>query len=260
MSAASRVLAAGADLAAAIHAEWLKLRSARFTWIAVLASVLLAVAACAVIGLSVAASSANGYDIVASAPQTAADAFAFAQLPLVIVAMLVTTGEYTGGAIRLTLRATPQRGRVLAAKSVTAAAFGFVSGAVLAVIATLVAAVTLGDAAVDATTGEAARTTFGAGGYLALVSVLAVAVGTLLRGTLMSILVLAVLLLAAPTLAEFGNTEWLATARDYLPSTAGAALTSPSGGYGADLALAVLGVWALASQLVAYAAFWARDA
>ena len=87
------------------------------------------------------------------------------------------------------------------------------------------------------------------------------AVGTLLRGTLVSILVLAVLLLAAPTLAEFGNTEWLATARDYLPSTAGAILTSPNGGdYGARLALAVLSAWALAAQLVAYAAFWARDA
>lgn len=246
---------------AAISAEWTKLRSARFTWLALGCSLLLMVGACTIIGLSVAASSANGYDLIASAPQTAAEAAIFAQLPLVIAAVVAVTGEYSTGAIRLTLRATPLRGQVLLAKSVLAAAFGCLAGVVLTLAGMAVATVALGEAASAATLENVVWTAAGTGASLALVSVVAVGIGTLLRSTLVSILALSFLLLAAPTLTELGTGGWLATVRDYLPSTAGELLSSPGAdGYGPGLAALVLIAWVLVAQLLAYAALWLRDA
>ena len=45
-----------------------------------------------------------------------------------VVAALFVTAEYRRGLIRLTFAATPSRGRVLAAKSVVVAAVGFIVG------------------------------------------------------------------------------------------------------------------------------------
>ncbi|WP_432486006.1 ABC transporter permease [Kineococcus esterisolvens] len=261
MSTTTSLTTAAQSVVAATSAEWVKLRSTRFPWLALGASLLLMAGACAVIGLSVAASAANGYDLIASAPQTAADAATFAQLPLIIVAILVITGEYGSGAIRLTLRATPLRGQVLLAKSLLAAAVAFLAGAALAVVGMVVAVLALGDAASTTGMDEYVRTAAGAGGYLAVVAVIAVGIGTVLRSTLVTILVLSLVLLAAPTLTELGSANWLDAVRDYLPSTAGEVLTSPSGGgYGVRVAAAVLALWATVSQLVGYAALWLRDA
>ncbi len=58
-------------------------------------------------------------------------------LAVVVVAALFVTAEYRRGLIRLTLAATPSRGRVLAAKSVVVAAVGFTVGLVGAGIAVL---------------------------------------------------------------------------------------------------------------------------
>ena len=58
-------------------------------------------------------------------------------LAIVVVAALFVTAEYRRGLIRLTLAATPSRGRVLAAKSVVVALVGFIVGLLGAGIAVL---------------------------------------------------------------------------------------------------------------------------
>ncbi|MVA76143.1 ABC transporter permease subunit [Auraticoccus sp. F435] len=252
--------AALASTSAAASAEWIKLRSLRFTWFALLGAAALTVVFAVVVAASISASAANGYDVTASAAALAAQAVTVGQLPVLMVAVTVVTGEYADASIRLSLRQTPLRGQLLLAKTLVAAAAGFCAGVPLAVAGMVAARVVLGTA--DTTSwDEAWRTVLGIGGYLALVSALVLGIGAITRSTIVSVLVSLLLLLAAPLLAQMTRAGWLEAATTYLPSTAGTALTSPEGGaYGAGAALAVLAVWVLLAQLGGYVALWLRDA
>src|SRR5262249_58226305 len=56
-------------------------------------------------------------------------------IAVVVVAAMFFTAEYRRGLIRTTLAATPNRGRVLAAKAVVVASIAFLAGLVASVIA-----------------------------------------------------------------------------------------------------------------------------
>ncbi|GAB3451563.1 hypothetical protein GCM10027570_28520 [Streptomonospora sediminis] len=95
-------------------------------------------------------------------------------------AMLLITSEYSTGEIRSTLRARPGRGTVVAAKCVVSAVCGAVLGAVAGAGAALVTRLVLGGnlaAAPEPYLEVALR----AGALMAVVGVLVVAAGTLLR-------------------------------------------------------------------------------
>ena len=105
-------------------------------------------------------------------------------IALVVVAGLFVTAEYRRGLIRLTFAATPARGRVLAAKSVVVAAAGFAAGLLGAAIAVLAGhAVTLGRGhVVFPISGAAeAREIIGTAVLAASASVLALAIGVIVR-------------------------------------------------------------------------------
>lgn len=247
-------------LIAAVHAEWIKLRTVRSTWWALACSATLMVVVSAVVAMSVAASAANGYDVSRSAARAAVGGVLPAQLPLVALAALTVTGEYAGGAIGATLCGIPLRGRMLLAKTLVAAGLSGAAGLVLAVLGSAVAAAFLGGHGAFIPS-EVSRAAIGAAGYLVLLSVLVVGAGTALRSTAGALLGVLVLLLAVPTVLEVSGVAWLIDMRDYLPSTAGDALMSgPPQPYGAWAALLVLAVWAMVAQLVGYAVLWHRDA
>jgi ABC-type transport system involved in multi-copper enzyme maturation permease subunit len=115
--------------------------------------------------------------------QSLAGIFAGLIAVVVVAAMFVTT-EYRRGLIRLTLAATPRRGRVLAAKAIVAGAVAFVAG-----LAASVLCVTLG---VPRQRAEGlyilpvsglteARVFLGTAAMVGLAAVLAVALGSILR-------------------------------------------------------------------------------
>ena len=152
------------------------------------------------------------------------------------------------------------RGQLLLAKSATVAVVGFVSGGLLTVISTVIAALMLGESD-SVTAAELVRTPFAAGLYLALAGVLVLGVGAILRSTVVAILVSLLLILAAPTLTELSSADWLESASTFLPSTAGEVWMSPDGGaYGQGVAALILIVWAVLAQLVGYLCLWLRDA
>ncbi len=260
MTMITSLRAALPQVVAAGHAEWIKLRSLRFTRFAVLGSVVLMILFAMILSGSIAASAANGYDLTASAAAIAADATTVGQLPLLMITITVITTEYASQAIRLSLRGTPLRGQLLLAKTAVTALLAFVTGVVLAAAGMITATALLGEAN-SATLGEAVRSALGIGGYLALVSILMVGVGAITRSTIVSILIALLLLLAVPVLAQASSAEWLQDLRTYLPSTAGKIMMSPDGGdYGVGVAVAILAVWALLAQLGAYVTLWLRDA
>jgi len=105
-------------------------------------------------------------------------------IPLIVVAAMFITAEYRRGLIRLTLAATPSRGRVLAAKAVVVAVAGFIAGLLGACIAVL------GGEAITRARGyyafpvsgmTEARVIVGTAVLAAFASVLALAIGTIVR-------------------------------------------------------------------------------
>ncbi|GAB2601072.1 hypothetical protein GCM10027168_37840 [Streptomyces capparidis] len=125
------------------------------------------------------------------------------QLCVVTLGVLVVTSEYSTGMIRTTLTACPKRGRMLTAKALVFTTVALVLSTASAGLVALVnyaqfdgrdatpdyvVADELGRPdfvahAAEATTGEIVRATLGVGLYMALLGLLSLAVGVLLRHT-----------------------------------------------------------------------------
>lgn len=156
-------------------------------------------------------------------------------LAVVVVAALFIAAEYRRGLIRLTLAATPSRGRVLAAKSVVVAVAGFVTGLAGAAVAVLVGhALTVagGHYAFPVPGAVEARVIVGTGVLAAFASVLALAIGTIVRRSAATVVVVIVVIVVPYFLAEFaavplGAGNWLLR---LLPA-AGFALQQPYPAY-----------------------------
>jgi ABC-type transport system involved in multi-copper enzyme maturation permease subunit len=105
-------------------------------------------------------------------------------IAVVVVGAMFFTAEYRRGLIRTTLAADPRRGRVLAAKAVVAAAIAFAAGLVAAILAISIGLPrqrNQGSYVLPVSTLTEVRVIVGAAAMVALVAVLAVAIGAMLR-------------------------------------------------------------------------------
>ncbi|HEX3387754.1 MAG TPA: ABC transporter permease subunit [Streptosporangiaceae bacterium] len=143
---------------------------------------------------------------------------AFAGLiAVVVVAVMFITAEYRRGLIRTTLAASPQRGRVLAAKSIVAGAVSFVAGLAAAAVAVPLAlrlARGKGFYVLPVTALTEVRVIVGTAALLAVAAVLAVAVGTLLRRsaaavTASIVVIIVPYVLGTADVLPLGAEQWL---------------------------------------------------
>ena len=143
---------------------------------------------------------------------------AFAGLiAIIVVSGMFITAEYRRGLIRTTLAASPRRGRVLAAKAVVIGAVAFVAGLVAAAVALPLAnhlAYNPGTYVLPVSSLTKLRLIVGTAALFAVVAVLALAVGTLLRrsaATVTTVIVAIVLpyILAVASVLPAGAAEWL---------------------------------------------------
>jgi hypothetical protein len=105
-------------------------------------------------------------------------------IPLIVVGAMFITAEYRRGLIRVSLTASPRRGRLLAAKAVVIAAVSFVTGMIAATLAVAVGTRILARTGVPLWPVPAltlARMLAGTGALLAVAAMLALAIGTILR-------------------------------------------------------------------------------
>ena len=202
-------------------------------------------------------------------------------IAVAVVGAMFMTAEYRRGLIRVTLAATPRRGRVLAAKAVVIAAVTFAVG-----LASSAIVVTLGQRVlrdhgvyvwpVTALTG--ARVIVGTAAVLAVASVLALAIGTILRrgagavAAVIVIIVLPYLLTVTTPLLPAGPTDWLARVtpaaafavqQTLIPYPQVANVYTPSAGYYPLAPWAGFGVlcaWAAAALALAVYLLHRRDA
>lgn len=165
--------------------------------------------------------------------------FQLGQLAICVLGVLVVTGEYSSGTIRASLLAVPTRTPMLAAKAAVFAMLTFVVGELTAIPTFFLGAAILHSRApVSITDPGVLRAVIGAGMYLAVLAIFAVAIGALVRhtagaitGIIGFVLVLSPLTQLIP--GSIGN-----HIHDYLPSEAGSLIASPRQGTG-DL----LGPW-----------------
>lgn len=249
-----------------LRSEWAKLWSLRSTWITLGLALLFLVA----FGLIAAFQFRSRINSGRPMDRDFADATAltlslfgtnFAQLALGVLGVLVAAGEYSTGMIRSTLAAVPRRLPVLWSKATVFGLIALLLGTVgvfavfladSGILSDTRAAMTLSDTGV-------VRSLLGAGFYLALVGVIGVALGALLRSVAGGISVLVASLMLIPGLVSLLPTSWQSHISPYLPSNAGEAMfalhhdtttLSPGAGLAVFLLWTVLALTGAAVRLV----------
>lgn len=214
-----------------LASEWTKLRSIRSTYWCILAAIVLG------IGLGALISAANAHAYPQMSPQdrltfdptslSTAGLF-FSQLALGVLAILAMSAEYSTGTIRTTLCAVPQRGYVLAAKSLLIAVVAVVVTVVTAFSAFFIGQeifkghnlnVSLSDPGV-------LRAVLGTALYMGALMLFALGLATIIRHTAGAITTLVGVVFVLPAVSNAFPKSWQHDLARYFPANAGGAITS----------------------------------
>jgi hypothetical protein len=245
--------------------EWLKIRSVRSTaWT-------LLVFAAGMIGLAILVLSQVHWAKWSPADRASFDptengfaGLALGQLAVGVLGVLAVTSEFSSGMIRATFAAAPRRPVVLAGKAAVLAAVALVAGEILAFAAFAAGQLALRGPAPHATLGQPGvlRAVLMAGAYPALIGLIGLGLGALIRHTAGAICAVAGILFVLPLIVLPMGESIQHAVDKYLPMViAENSLTavkpvahslSPGAGFGllclyAVAALAV-GGWALARR------------
>jgi ABC-2 type transport system permease protein len=251
-----------------IRSEWIKLRSLRST---VWSYAIVVVGSLAVAGLlawtfnfSEQTPPAEMHnDIVV---QTVTFGIYIAQLVVAVLGVLVVSGEYSTGMIRSTLTAVPKRLPALAAKAVVLFVATFVVGLLSVFGGLLIALPILAGYDIHADFGD--TTLLGnlvlAALYLALVSLFALGLGTVLRSSAGGIAATLGIILLLPTIVSaiigFTQAQWAMDVSPYLFATAGTGIFSPGGELSQGENLLVVLAWVAVSLIAGAVLLKRRDA
>ncbi|WP_282702459.1 ABC transporter permease [Streptomyces sp. CC219B] len=192
----------------AIASEWTKIKSVRSTMWTLGVFVLLVVG----IGLGAAAliaANASESDLASENPLS----FGFfglllGTMPIITLGVLTTASEYGTGMIRTTMTACPSRGRVLAAKSIVFFTVAFVVTLVSALLVAL-ADVAMLDGAREPSNEEWLKGTVGISLYIALLGLLSLVIGSVIRHSAGAITIMIGVVLAPLVVALFMFSESL---------------------------------------------------
>lgn len=252
----------------ALASEWSKLRTTRAApW-------MLALVVALSVGIGALVANAQTSSVGLDATKTALIGLDFGQAVVAGLAMLLIGPEYATGMISVTLTATPQRLRVLAAKA--ALLLGVtLPVAVLSVVASLLVGVDLlsrlgldpahGYLAVSLGNAATLRAAIGAVLYLCLIALLSLGVATIIKEPAGAIGALLGLLFLFPILSAIVPDHDLARHLQQVgPMSAGLLVEATQGLSGLPLTpwqgLGVLAAWAVGSIVLAALIFHRRDA
>jgi ABC-type transport system involved in multi-copper enzyme maturation permease subunit len=202
--------------------EWQKLRTVRSTWYIV------AVFAVGMIGLAMLVLSHENYAQMSAAGRASfdptRDAFlglVLGQLLLGILGVLAITTEFSSGMIRATFAAAPRRPLVLAAKAAVLGAVTLAAGEISAFAAFFAGQAMLTAPAPHATLGQPGvlRAVLMAGAYPALIALISLGIGAIIRHTAGAICALAGVVFVLPLLFFSLGSSVQNTAQKFLPDT-----------------------------------------
>jgi ABC-type transport system involved in multi-copper enzyme maturation permease subunit len=253
---------------ALMSAEWIKIRSVRSTTWSVALTITVSVGLAYLVGLSFRDNFAHlppdqqaGFDPLFASFYS----LTIGQLALVVLAVLVVTGEYSTGTIRTSLTATPRRGLFYAAKVLTGTILT-ATVAVVTVFATFIAAQHgLGPHGTTLRAPGVPVAVAGACLYLTFMYLFATGVATLLRNAIPALGILLPLLFLGSQ--GLGNVPKLKTVTQYLPDQAGMVIMHIVGQndprfarpYGAWTGMGIMALWTATALIAGYLAIQRRD-
>ncbi|MGC4807416.1 ABC transporter permease [Micromonospora sp. DT233] len=251
-------------LAGAVAAEWTKLWSVRSTWWTMLSAALLTAASAGQLAIYVANDNTNDDPAddpgIVTVGSIVIDSLELTQYAVLALGLLAITAEFSTGTLRTTLRCTPSRGRVLLTKAAVTATVTFVLGLLLGGVAALVATPVLGRWG-DAPLGGTIRDVAASAAYLALVGVLALGLGAVLRSPVLTLIVLLAVLMIVPLSLQEADITVLTRIADGFPGVAGGHfLAGDADPYPPVVGLLLLAGWAAAALAAGRAALRRRDA
>lgn len=257
-----------------VASEWIKFTSLRSTWWSIGLVAVVSIGLSLLMAFSFAAFAGEMPPMsVEEANRQAVQVVVFStvltQLLAVVLGTITVTGEYSTGMIRSTLTAAPGRTAALFAKALVVAATMLVTSAVVFAVAAAVSGPLLPTGALDLGEPDSSlMPLLGATVYLAIIAVLGVGLGFIIRngpGALAAgiglVFVAPILVLFFPQLDSF---QWIHDAASYLPSNAGQSLFMGSPMTGQVLepvpALLTLAAWAAVAIAGGVAVLKTRDA
>ncbi len=192
----------------AIASEWTKIRSVRSTMWTLGVFVLLVVGVGLAAAALVAANSSEG-SMSGENPLTLGFfGLLLGSMCIITLGVLTTASEYGTGMIRTTMTACPSRARVLAAKAIVFFVVAFVVTLASALLVAL-ADVSILDGAREPTGSEWLKGTVGISLYVALLGLLSLVVGSVIRHSAGAITIMTGVLLAPLVMALFMFSESL---------------------------------------------------
>jgi hypothetical protein len=193
--------------------EWLKIRSVRSTaWT-------LLVFAAGMIGVAILVLSRRHQSATFDPTNAGFAGLAIGQLAVGVLGVLTVTSEFSSGMIRATLAAAPRRPLVLAAKAAVLAAVALVAGEILAFAAFGAGEAVLQAPAHHATLGQPGvlRAVLMAGAYPALIGLIGLGLGAVIRHTAGAICAVAGMLFVLPLILIPMGTSVQNAAEKFLP-------------------------------------------
>jgi len=261
-----------AGFANLLRAEWTKIRSVRSTVWTLVTFVVVCVGFTALIGWL---TETHWYGPRAASRdvRAVADPVSFilgtgiglGQLAICVLGVLVITTEYSTGVIRASLLAVPRRIPVLAAKAAVFAGLLIVVTEIVAFCSFFIGSAILhAHVQVSLSDSGVTRAVIGAGLYLTVLGLFALAIGTMIRHTAGAISTAIGIVFVLPILSGLLPSSWGAHINAYLPEQAGTLIThtqeqsgdllSPWQGFG------VLCIWTVLALAVAAYLLERRDA
>jgi ABC-2 type transport system permease protein len=217
-----------------LRSEWIKLTTLRSTWWSIGLVALVSVGLSLLMAVSLASFGGDMPAIpVEEANRQAVQVVVFStvltQLLAMILGAITVTGEYSTGMIRSTLTAAPGRVGALFAKAIVLAVTMFVSSIVVFAAAAVVSGPIIPTGALDLSHPESSiMPLLGGALYLALIAVMGVGIGFVIRNGPGALAAGIGLVFVAPILVMFfpqvESFQWIHDAAGYLPSNAGQSL------------------------------------
>ena len=211
-----------------LRSEFLKLRSVRSTFWTLASAVVFNVALASVVAQIIPSRLSAKDRQTTDAIQLSMAGLHLSQVAIGVLGVLVITSEYGTGLIRATLSAVPRRREVLVAKATVFALVAAVGGMVSTFAAYFAFEWSLpsgGDYMKSSLSDPGVlRAVVGAGLYLAVLGLLGLGIGSVVRASAGSIATLFGLLFVPNILFELLPSSWRDSAGPYLPMNAGEAV------------------------------------
>ena len=263
--------AEGGALREAVHAEWTKLRTVPGPGLLLLTMIVVTVGFGVLEVVVQKCPTSCSYDT----PKLSLTGILVGQAVVAVLAVLVVTGEYSSGMIRITLTAVPRRITALAAKAIVLTGVVLVTGAIAAAWSLIAGRYILpgngftgahGSEVLSLGAGSTLRAAAGSVLYLALIGLFSLGLATAVRDSGASIALMIGLIYIVPLIVQLGALDptWERRLEQWSPMNAGMAIqatrdlnTLPIGPWPG---LGVLALWAAGALLLGGLLLRLRDA